>query len=245
VAEAKNELDFFLYDCTVSHMTKKSASSSKEEVLREFRVREILDAACRVVAQHGFQGATIDRVAEEAKIAKGTVYLYFHNKDELLKAAVEQGIENFTNQIRAEVAEVQTPLEKLRRLVEASLELSDVQRDFFKTLLLERNFLAASPNHPEAAQMLDLYLAHIHFIEEIIQAGVQAGVLRPHNTEAAAFALNEALRGCFQQRALGLTARPAAEDADILLDIFFHGVLHHSDRHVTHIRHNPQEEHLS
>lgn len=232
-------------DYTVSHMTKSSASHSKEEVLREFRVRELLDAACRVVARHGFQGATVDRVAEEAKIAKGTVYLYFQNKDGLLKAAIEQGIENFTNQIRAEVAEVQAPLDKLRRFVEASLELSDVHRDFFKTLLLERNFLAASPNHPEAAQMLDLYLAHIHFIEEIIQAGVQAGVFRSHNTEAAAFALNEAIRGCFQQRALGLTARPAAEDADILLDIFFYGILNHSDRNVTHLSHNPHEEQLS
>src|SRR5713101_5596081 len=215
------------YDYTVSHMTKNSAINRKEEVLREFRVREILDAACRVVAQHGFQGATIDRVAEEASIAKGTVYLYFHNKDELLKAAVEQGIETFTNQIRAEVTEVKAPLEKLRRFVEASLELSDAHRDFFKTLLLERNFLAASPNHPEAAQMLDLYLAHIHFVEEIFREGVDAGVLRSHNVEAAAFALNEAIRGCFQQRALGLTARPAAEDADILLDIFFHGLLRH------------------
>lgn len=226
-------------------MTKNSAINRKEEVLREFRVREILNAACRVVAQHGFQGATVDRVAEEASIAKGTVYLYFHNKDELLKAAVEQGIESFTNQIRAEVTEVKAPLEKLRRFVEASLELSDAHRDFFKTLLLERNFLAASPNHPEAAQMLDLYLAHIHFIEEIIQEGVHTGVLRPHNVEAAAFALNEAIRGCFQQRALGLTARPAAEDADILLDLFFHGVLNHSDRHLTHTNPDTPEEHLS
>jgi AcrR family transcriptional regulator len=208
-------------------MTKNSATT-KEDVVRAFRVREILDAACRVVARHGFQGATVDRVAEEAQIAKGTIYLYFHNKEGLLKAAVEQGIETFTNQIRAEVTEVTTPLEKLRRLVEASLELSDSRRDFFKTLLLERNFLAASPSHPEAAHMLDLYLAHIHFFAEIIQEGVRAGALRPHNVEASAVVLNEAIRGCFQQRALGLTARSAAEDAGVLLDLFFHGVLNHS-----------------
>src|SRR5262245_22048647 len=113
-------------------MTKNSASHTKEELVREFRVREILDAACRVVARHGFQGATIDRVAEEAGIAKGTIYLYFHTKEAMLQAAVEQGIEGFTNQIRAEVAEVTTPLEKLSRLVEAAMELSDNQRDFFK-----------------------------------------------------------------------------------------------------------------
>ncbi len=205
-------------------MTKNSATK-KEDVLREFRVREILDATCRVVAQYGFQGATVERVAEEAEIAKGTVYLYFQNKESLFTAAVEQGIQNFTSQVRSQVAEALTPLEKIQRLIEVSLKLSDIHRDFFKTLLLERNFLAASPHHPEAAHMLDLYLAHIHFIEELIQDGVRAGVFRAHNVEASAFALNEAIRGCFQQRALGLTARPATEDASILLDIFFNGVL--------------------
>jgi TetR/AcrR family fatty acid metabolism transcriptional regulator len=210
-------------------MTKNSATS-KEDVVREFRVKEILEASCRVVAQHGFQGATIDRVAEEAGIAKGTIYLYFHTKEELLTAAVEQGIKNFTSQIREEVEAVSTPLEKLCRLVEASIELSDKHRDFFKTLLLERNFLAAAPTHPESTHMLDLYLAHIRLIEDIIQEGVRTGVLRPHNTEASAFALNEAIRGCFQQRALGLTTRSAAADARILLDLFFHGILNHNHK---------------
>ena len=217
-------------DCIVSHMTKSSATK-KEDVLREFRVREILDAACRVVARHGFQGATVERVAEEANIAKGTIYLYFQNKDGLFTAAVEQGMQNFTSQLRAQVAEALTPIEKLQRLIEVSLQLSDTYRDFFKTLLLERNFLAASPNHPEAAHMLDLYLAHIRFMQEIIQDGVRVGIFRSHNVEASAFALNEAIRGCFQQRALGLTARPVAEDAGILLDLFFNGVLNQHQNH--------------
>ena len=76
--------------------------------------------------------------------------------------------------------------------------------------------------------MLDLYLDYIRFIEETIQEGVKAGVLRHHNTEASAFALNECIRGCFQQRALGLTARSAAEDADILLDLLMYGILNHN-----------------
>jgi AcrR family transcriptional regulator len=206
-------------------MTRNSVTHTKEELVKDFRTRELLDAACRVVARHGFQGATVDRVAEEAKIAKGTVYLYFHTKEELLKAAVEQGMANFVNQIRVEVEEVKTPLEKLCRLVEASLELSDTNRDFFKTLLLERNFLAAAPSHPEAAHMLDLYLSYINFIASVIKDGIIAGVLRPHDAEASAFALNESMRGCFQQRALGLTTRSAADDANILLDILFHGIL--------------------
>jgi hypothetical protein len=90
--------------------------------------------------------------------------------------------------------------------------------------------------------MLDFYLAHIRFIEEIIQQGIEAGILRSHDVEASAFALNEAIRGCFQQRALGLTARSATEDADILLDQFIHGVLNHQNNHVYNQQHQHEEQ---
>ena len=65
---------------------------TKEEVIKEYRVREILEAARRVMARYGMQGTTVDRVAEEAKVAKGTIYLYFDTKDELVHAAVLEGL---------------------------------------------------------------------------------------------------------------------------------------------------------
>ncbi|MGH7864881.1 MAG: helix-turn-helix domain-containing protein, partial [Candidatus Binataceae bacterium] len=61
-------------------------ATSREELIKEYRVAEILDATRRVIGRYGFQGATIDRVAEEAKVAKGTIYLYFETKDSLLHA---------------------------------------------------------------------------------------------------------------------------------------------------------------
>jgi AcrR family transcriptional regulator len=214
-----------LTDCTISHMTRSSAVAKKEEIVREFRVREILGASYRVVARHGFQGATVERVAEEAGIAKGTVYLYFRTKEELLEAAVKQGIEEFSSQVRAAVTEVSGPLARLHRLVETSMRLGEEQRDFFKTLLLEKSFFVTKLSQSETAPMLDLYLSYIRFIEAVIQEGIDAGALRPHDVTATAFILNESMRGCFQQRVLGLTTRSATQDAEILLDLLFYGIL--------------------
>jgi AcrR family transcriptional regulator len=50
---------------------------TKQEMVAEFRVTEILDAARKVFAQKGFAETTVDQIAEEAGVAKGTVYLYF------------------------------------------------------------------------------------------------------------------------------------------------------------------------
>jgi len=44
----------------------------------------ILDAAQAVIARQGYQGAQISRIAAEAGVAAGTVYLYFKNKPDLL-----------------------------------------------------------------------------------------------------------------------------------------------------------------
>jgi AcrR family transcriptional regulator len=60
------------------------ASRRKRE--REERRASILEAAARVFFSKGFQVATMDEVAAEAELSKGTLYLYFKNKDDLFLA---------------------------------------------------------------------------------------------------------------------------------------------------------------
>jgi len=195
--------------------------------VREFRVGEILTAARRVIAAHGFQGATIDRVAEEARIAKGTVYLYFNNKDDLLQAAMEEGLISFDKQIRAEVAHVADPLEKLRRLVTVQLEIMDANRDFIKALILEHSLIDLSSSRPGAQRLVKRYLAHLHFIAGIVKECMVRGIMRKVDPEAVAIALNATMRGCFQRKLLGVGGGSAAPDAGVILDIFFYGLLNH------------------
>src|SRR5208337_3371299 len=52
------------------------------------RQAEILAAAFEVFAAHGYEAARIDDVARQAGIAKGTIYLYFRDKEQLFRAVV-------------------------------------------------------------------------------------------------------------------------------------------------------------
>ena len=58
-----------------------ATSKSKEEVVHDFRVQSIQDAAMRVIARKGMAAATMQEIAEEAGVAKGTIYLYFRDRD--------------------------------------------------------------------------------------------------------------------------------------------------------------------
>ncbi|MGH7965604.1 MAG: TetR/AcrR family transcriptional regulator [Candidatus Binatia bacterium] len=54
------------------------------------RPQEILDAALRVFARRGLHKTKLEEVAKEAGISKGTIYLYFKNKEELFVAAAQR-----------------------------------------------------------------------------------------------------------------------------------------------------------
>lgn len=63
---------------------------SRRAALEAERREQILDAALRLWTRSGFDATTVEAIALEAGIAKGTVYLYFATKEELLAAAVER-----------------------------------------------------------------------------------------------------------------------------------------------------------
>ncbi len=56
------------------------------ELKKEKKKKAILDAAKKIIAEKGFRAMTMDQVAKEANVAKGTLYIYFKNKDSLCAA---------------------------------------------------------------------------------------------------------------------------------------------------------------
>jgi AcrR family transcriptional regulator len=96
-------------------------SSFKERVKQE-REQEILEAARDVFAERGFEKANIDEIAERVGIGKGTVYLHFASKEELLIALMRQACGHLVETIQAQVAEQPTALDKLHAVVRALAE---------------------------------------------------------------------------------------------------------------------------
>ncbi|ARQ02203.1 TetR/AcrR family transcriptional regulator [Pseudorhodoplanes sinuspersici] len=56
----------------------------------------IIDAACELFVELGFQATTLDKVAERAKISKLSIYRHFENKEALFSAAIAAGCHQFT-----------------------------------------------------------------------------------------------------------------------------------------------------
>jgi AcrR family transcriptional regulator len=198
---------------------------TKEEVLKEFRAREILEAARRVVGRFGFEGTTIDRVAEEAKVAKGTIYLYFRNKNVLLHAAILEGLRAMIAETDAADVPDAPPLERITALVHSQFRIQASNQDFLKAFFLESSFVNFEPGDARGEELRAVYIDHLNFVASILKDAIDAGALRRIDPQFAAFMLTEIMTGCLRRRLIGLTSTPVEEDADEVLELFLHGVI--------------------
>ena len=196
---------------------------TKEEVIKEFRVREILEAARRVMARYGMQGTTVDRVAEEAKVAKGTIYLYFQSKDELVHAAVLEGLrEMVAETVRSDDPSMQ-PLDRIRNLILAQYRIQASNQDFLKTLIIG-NSLDIEVESQAGRDFMRVYAGYLDFVASVLQDAIDRGAIRPIDSQFAGFMLGELITGSLRRRLLKLASTPLEADADAVVELFLRGI---------------------
>jgi len=82
----------------------------------EDRPREICDAALEVFAEKGFAAAKLDEIARRAGVSKGTLYLYFNDKEDLFRAVVRSAIAPNIEAITAVIAQAEAPFADIVRM---------------------------------------------------------------------------------------------------------------------------------
>lgn len=106
----------------------------RKEREREQRRLDILESARQVFLKHGLTNTTMDRIASEAELAKGTLYLYFRNRDELLMALVAQEMESLVSELEQVVQSRLRPDRKLLRGVDVFYRFATEHELFYQVM---------------------------------------------------------------------------------------------------------------
>lgn len=192
---------------------------TRRQALSEFRNSEILEAARRVFAARGFEGAAVEEIASLAGLAKGTLYLYYPSKRAIYHAALKRGLVDLLRELDERVNAASSPREKLRTFVDTKIAYFEEHRDFFRIYYTELGRVVAHPLYYEK-DLRQLYLCQLRILRSVLRE-----IVEPETAvEVAAFAVYDLMRGAITRRLVGRSRQRTEADVAFLTELVWKGV---------------------
>jgi len=174
------------------------------------RQQEILEAAREVFFEKGIHRATVDDVAAQAEVSKGTVYLYFQSKESILAHLLLEGLSILLSKLETAYApnEPLSPEKRLRQLVEAYWQFAQTYPDHFRLLMaLDRGRFRERVSAEMYQEVLAESTRGLELVAMAIRRGTEESVFTVDDPLLAAGVLWGALNG-----ALTLMANPVRQE---------------------------------
>ena len=149
---------------------------------KDARPSELLDAALEEFAERGFGNATIDGIARRADVARGTVYLYFKDKDALFDGLMRRRLTDPLERMDAALDSFEGASETLLKMLFTKLYEDAGDKEAITVLRV----LAAEGNRfPHLVQLHHDRIMRVGmgFLQKIIVRGVERGEFAPHAAE--------------------------------------------------------------
>jgi len=138
------------------------------------KYHRIIAAATRVFAQKGFYQSRISEIAKEARVADGTIYIYFENKDDILISLFEEQMQVVLNNMNARIVALTDPAQKLEEFAWTHLNLIQENKDMAEIIQVELRqsgkFMKEYKN--------EKFSEYLNIIEDIIIEGQKRGVFK-------------------------------------------------------------------
>lgn len=144
--------------------------------------KSIFDAAIKIFSKSGYNGATMDEIALEAGVAKGTLYYHFKSKEEIFRFIINEGLGILADKVNY-VDKNENPIENLKNICRAQLAALYENKDFFKVLLSQ--LWGQEIRQLELRQQLRKYVDRI---ELYIKDAIKLGYIREGNANFMAYA---------------------------------------------------------
>ncbi len=200
------------------------------------RRRQLLLAAKKVFSDKGYHAAGVADIVEEARVARGTFYLYFKSKRDIFSALLDYIFQSLMERLQA------IPLDEPEKILRGINDNLAVIEAFFEEdsehaqiIIREAMFL----DEDSSRRVDDMRQALVEFLARVLEQWQSAGILRPLDPQVVAHAFLGSMRGLFEQRViLGKLDLPSDHIVQTLLDLYLFGLLdpEHFELAADHLR---------
>lgn len=195
-------------------------SSKRQHMIETLTRAQIREAVAGIITTCGVQGLTMDKIAAEAGLAKGTLYRYYESKECLLGDTVKFCFSCMVDEIRVLLDSEGSARSRIEAMLRFHLEYFDRHRDFFRVLLYERNMSQSGVRRFGSS----IYRRLLDGVAAVISRGIEQGDFRPVNPLRAAALLMESSIAVIGQRLVSPEPADLEEDVALLTGFIFHGI---------------------
>lgn len=135
------------------------------------KYHQIIDAAVVAIAENGYHQAQVSKIARQAGVADGTIYLYFKNKEDILISLFQEKMGTFIQKTSEIIETKQTAAEQLELLVQNHFGL--LAEDPHLAVVTQLELRQSSKEL--RLKINEVLKSYLQLIEQILQKGVQNG----------------------------------------------------------------------
>lgn len=134
----------------------------------------IINAAVKVIARHGYYNAQVSKIAREAEVADGTIYLYFKNKDDILTSLFREKMGRFIQDTEQALTQINDPSEQLKTIIRMHFHHLQIDPELAVVTQIELR----QPNPHMRKQIGHIVKPYLNMIDRVIRAGQESGIFR-------------------------------------------------------------------
>jgi TetR/AcrR family transcriptional regulator, fatty acid metabolism regulator protein len=136
------------------------------------KYEQIIEAAVKVIAQNGYHHSQVSKIAKEAGVADGTIYLYFKNKEDILVSLFQEKMGKFIQKIEDELAGESSIEEKLLLLI--TMHLQQLEDDHALAIVTQ---LELRQSNIELRNRINEVLrGYLKLIDTVVLLGIEKGI---------------------------------------------------------------------
>ena len=138
------------------------------------KYHRILAAAQKIFAQNGFHNSKVAQIAKEANVADGTIYLYFHNKDDILISLFEDRMRMLIDVLRKELATIDSLADKIRAVIRLHFRLLREDPDLIEIITIELRQSTMFMKEYQNQQ----FRSYLQVLGDLLKEGKDQGLIR-------------------------------------------------------------------
>ena len=203
---------------------QKISPLTRKERERLVRRQEIIRVAKRIFAEKGFDGATLEEIALKAEFAKGTLYGYFKNKEDLYISLLEEELGHLFGIMEGAMKEEENPLEKVKTLINRIFSYLVENREFFQIFTPERTWLLKGECAEMKKRIHPKFEKVVEATAECLEEVMRTGRMRKLDSKIAANALLGMVRSSAMRWMMEGQKGSLEREAEVITGIFLYGI---------------------